>query len=113
MPAAFSARGRGWPDDITARWPQAETALFNLPGMSDAYRATHPGAREFPVSHYTGRKPDLTGRRYDYIFASDQLNPVRCIYLSGWLQPDHTGWRPSDHAPVEAELTLPGHANRQ
>ena len=96
--------GRGWPDDIKRRWFEAESALFDMPRMRDAYRAANTGTWRSPVSHFTSETP----HRYDYIFASDALAPTRCIYLSEWLERDASGWRPGDHAPVEADFELRG-----
>lgn len=95
---------RKWPDDIRARWFDAEAALFASEKMRDVYRDVHRPTQPFPVSHFTGRKEPFTGHRYDYIFASPDLRTKSCEYLSDWLKRDEQKWRLSDHAPVLAEL---------
>lgn len=104
------SHGAGWPKDIVERWRVAEQALFSMPDMRDVYRPFHKPGTQMPVSHETGRGERLTPHRYDFIFASAEFHTESCEYLSTWLKRDHDGWRPSDHAPVEALLRAAGNA---
>jgi endonuclease/exonuclease/phosphatase family metal-dependent hydrolase len=93
----------GWPGaEDQERWFEAETRLLTNPSMPDVYRAVHEGAEVFPASHHTG--PKRTPHRYDYIFASKELRPESCDYLTAWLEPSDERKRLSDHAAVEADL---------
>lgn len=96
---------RKWPEEIARRWRDAETALLANPDMRDVYRDVHKQGTDFPVSHWTGRKR-LTPHRYDYVFASPELETISCEYVSDWLERNERGWRLSDHAPVVADLAL-------
>ncbi len=97
-------RGGDWPDEIQDRWVEAETALLSNPDMRDVYRDVHRRGEAFPASHFTGKQRNP--RRYDYIFASADLETESCEYLSEWLERDEEGNWLSDHAPVEAEVSL-------
>lgn len=52
-----------------------------------------------PALHFTGAS--RTARRYDHVFVSRQLRPVRCEYLGDWLE---AGW--SDHAAAAATFEI-------
>jgi endonuclease/exonuclease/phosphatase family metal-dependent hydrolase len=94
-----------WPKGPDSeRWIKAEVAALANPQMRDVYRALHVGATEFPASHHTG--PSRTPHRYDFIFASEELKPTRCRYLTDWLEATDERSRLSDHAAVEADLGL-------
>jgi len=99
-------QGGRWADDIQSRWIEAERRLLANTKMRDVYRDVHPAGEPFPVSHFTGRREPFTRHRYDYIFASEELVTEHCEYLSDWLERAQTAWRLSDHAPVEAELSM-------
>ncbi len=101
--AGHRAPGPKWPEAIETRWIEAEAALVENQDMRDVYRDVHENGEPFPASHFTGRKGNLTPRRYDHICASPELTTESCVYLSDYLES-----RLSDHAPVEAELALPG-----
>lgn len=84
------------------RWDAAEEGLMTIPELRDVYRDKHKRGEEFPVSFYTGGVRSGKGpRRYDYVFASDGIETKRCRYLTPWLEDGL-----SDHAGVEAELTI-------
>ena len=68
------------------------------------YREGRDPDRPFPASHVTGDTP----HRYDYIFASPDFKTESCEYLVDWLGSDRPKGRLSDHAPVEAKLSLVG-----
>ncbi len=72
--------------------------------MRDVYCDVHDPAGSFPVSHFTGREKPFTPHRYDYVFTSAELKTASCEYLGDWHDRDENKWRPSDHAPVVAEL---------
>ncbi|MDQ3632400.1 MAG: endonuclease/exonuclease/phosphatase family protein [Actinomycetota bacterium] len=93
---------RNWDEQTKTRWLEAERALFGNPHMRDTYRTVHEGQESLPASHFTGG----TGHRYDYIFASSELQAESCEYLTDWLDSDRPDGRLSDHAPVEADLSL-------
>jgi endonuclease/exonuclease/phosphatase family metal-dependent hydrolase len=95
-------RGGRWSEADQDRWVAAETALLTSQDMRDVYRDDHRGGPEFPISHVTRSGP----KRYDYILASEHFQTVRCRYHSEWLDRDESGWRLSDHAPVDADLEL-------
>lgn len=91
----------GWPEDVDKRWIEAEAGVVANRAMPDAYRKVHGNPKRFPASHFIGRRPNRTPVRYDYIFASRDLNPTTCRYQEGWLEEGL-----SDHAAVEAEFEL-------
>jgi endonuclease/exonuclease/phosphatase family metal-dependent hydrolase len=72
--------------------------------MRDIYRDVHQAGAPFPHSYFTGQKEPLTGHRYDYIFASRDLEARSCEYLTAWIEKDRDGGRLSDHTGVEAVL---------
>jgi endonuclease/exonuclease/phosphatase family metal-dependent hydrolase len=80
-----------------AYWDAAERSVMDNPKLRDIYRERHQGSDPFPVSHYTG----TTARRYDHIYASEQLHFTTCTYHQAWLED-----RLSDHAAVEADLEV-------
>lgn len=79
-------------------WDAAERSILEHPVLRDVYREQHEAGTRFPVSKYTRG----TAHRYDHIYASPELATVSCGYLGEWLTA-----KLSDHAPVEAELSLP------
>ncbi|MEJ7892400.1 MAG: endonuclease/exonuclease/phosphatase family protein [Solirubrobacteraceae bacterium] len=78
---------------LRARWDAAERSVLRNPDMPDAYRQLRTLGDPFPVSHTTRG----ISRRYDHIYASCDLAPTRCEYLTEPLE-----HRLSDHAPVFA-----------
>jgi len=78
-------------------WDAAERGVLAHPKLRDLYREQHPPSEPYPASHYTRG----IRRRYDHIYASDELQAVGCRYITDWLEE-----RLSDHAPVEADLIL-------
>ena len=98
--------GPDWPDDIRARWDRADIGVFVNPEMRDVYREVHEQGKPFPASHFTGRGGRRTPRRYDYIFASAEFATEQCAYLTGWLEPPAGATPLSDHAAVEACLSV-------
>jgi len=88
--------GRNHPG-LRDEWEAAERAILCNPELRDVYREVHPAGEPYPASHFTRGTP----RRYDHIYASQELEVGRCRYLTEWLEK-----RLSDHAPVEAELSV-------
>lgn len=86
-----------WARRHDSAWDRAERSVLEHPELRDVYRALRKRGEAFPVSHFTG----VTRRRYDHIYASPELHPTACEYLSSWLR---SGL--SDHAAVEAELMI-------
>jgi endonuclease/exonuclease/phosphatase family metal-dependent hydrolase len=86
-----------WARKRDASWDRAERVVLEHPQLRDVYRSLRTGGEAFPASHFTGETP----RRYDHIYASPELKPTACRYLSPWLEAGL-----SDHAAVEAEFTL-------
>lgn len=78
-------------------WDAAERSILEHPVLRDVYRAGREAGTPFAVSKYTRGTP----HRYDHVYASPQLDTVGCSYLEEWLAAGL-----SEHAPVEAELTL-------
>jgi exonuclease III len=78
-------------------WDEAERAILQHPVLRDVYRELHEPGTRFPVSKFTRG----TGHRYDHVYASPELTTVSCAYVREWLSR-----KLSEHAPVEAELTL-------
>ena len=83
--------------ELRAEWEAAERDILEHPTLRDVYREVHPRGAPYPASHLTRG----TRRRYDHVFASPQLATRGCRYLTDWLT---NGL--SDHAAVEAQLTL-------
>ena len=83
--------------ELREEWDAAERAILEHPTLRDVYRERHPPGEQYPASHLTRG----VRRRYDHIYASPELETVRCSYLTDWLAEGL-----SDHAAVEAELTL-------
>jgi exonuclease III len=80
------------------RWDRAERAI--LEGLAefdliDAYRLLNGNAAR-DYSWYWRGKGRRVGRRFDHVFASRQLNPVRCLYIHEWRE---SGL--SDHSAIE------------
>jgi hypothetical protein len=78
-----------WARRRDSAWDRAERSVLEHPALRDVYRALRKRGDAFPVSHFTG----VTPRRNDHIYASPELHPTACEYLSSWL---HSGL--SDHA---------------
>lgn len=80
------------------RWDKAERGI--LVGLAehdlrDVFRQLH-GHEKQEFSWFFTRKDKMTGRRFDHVFASRSLNPVRCTYLHSFRG------RLSDHSAIEA-----------
>jgi exonuclease III len=84
-----------------ARWDAAErrvlTGLADW-DLADVYRQLH-GYTAIDASWVLRRRDVAVGRRFDHVFASTSLRPVRCTYLHEFRE---TGL--SDHSPVETEF---------
>jgi|GEM_PF-2009713 exonuclease III len=89
-------------DELSERWKQAELNILtglDAVGMVDVFRTIH-GYGELDtldISHPTGDRDSLSGKRFDHIIASRSLNPHDCFY-------DVDGLDCSDHAPLFAEF---------
>ena len=90
-----------WRGGTGKRWDAGERnvlqglAEFDLP---DVYRALHGyGRHEF--SWYWRGGTRSIGRRFDHVFASRKLNPVRCEYLHSLREAGL-----SDHSPVKVDF---------
>lgn len=85
-------------DDLSKRWQEAErnilTGLEEV-GMVDVFRMIngYGDLDILDISHPTGDRDTLTGKRFDHLIASQSLNPESCYY-----EPD--GLECSDHAPL-------------
>lgn len=97
--------------ELARRWGEAELNILRgleEKGMVDVFREQH-GYGELDildVSHATQtRDPEtvtpaeVTGKRFDHMIASRELDPRDCYY-------DHTGFSCSDHAPLIAEFDV-------
>lgn len=85
-------------DELSERWKAAErnilTGLEDI-DMVDVFRMIH-GYGELDtldISHPTGDRTTLTGKRFDHLIASQSLNADDCFY-------DADGLDCSDHAPL-------------
>jgi exodeoxyribonuclease III len=90
-----------WRGDTGKRWDRGERdilhglAKFDLPDM---YRTLHGyGAEDF--SWYWKGKERHIGRRFDHVFASRDLNPVRCQYLHSLREAGL-----SEHSAIEVDF---------
>lgn len=87
--------------DTGVRWDTAERQV--LVGLAefdlcDVFRRVRGyGCREF--SWYLRRREMAIGRRFDHVFASAALKPIRCEYIHAFRS---NGL--SDHAAIEAEF---------
>jgi exodeoxyribonuclease III len=87
--------------DAGDRWDAAERnvltglAHFDLP---DVFRTLN-GYGVVEYSWYWKGKERCIGRRFDHVFASRQLCPVRCVYLHALRE---IGL--SDHSPIEVDF---------
>ena len=95
-----------WTEPEIERWKLAEKRVVDNPEMRDVYRDVHARGLVFPVSHFTGRIERPTAHRYDHVFASSDMQTESCVYLSHWLERTEADGRLSDHAPVEAHLSV-------
>lgn len=87
-----------------ARWDQGERSVIE--GLAeydlvDVYRLLH-GYSKTDFSHWIQRSADK-GVRFDHIFCSRALNPIRCEYLHEFREE-----RLSDHSPIEVTFNLRG-----
>lgn len=91
-------------DELSERWKAAErnilTGLDEV-GMVDVFRMVHGygDLDTLDISHPTGNRDTLTGKRFDHLIASQSLNPDDCFY-------DADGLDCSDHAPLVATFSL-------
>ena len=95
-----------WSESDQERWKLAEKRIVDSLDMRDVYLDVHDSAQPVPSSHFTGRGDRRVGHRYNHVFASAEIETKSCAYLSDWLEADDVDGRLSDHAPVEAELSL-------
>ena len=95
-----------WSESDQERWKLAEKRIVDSLDMRDVYRDVHEPGLPFPSSHFTGPLNRRTGHRYDHIFASPEIHTEGCAYLSEWLEGNDVDGPLSDHAPVQAELSL-------
>lgn len=72
-----------------------------------SWRGTRPGEALSGLTRHRTQGA-VHAPPYDYIFASPELQTESCEYPRNWLERDERKWRLSDHAPVEAELSLAG-----
>ena len=92
-----------WKDDCTAeRWDAAERGIIEKHselGMKDAFRVIN-GYEDNSCSWFLNRKDVQLGRRYDHVFCSNELEPIKCLY-------DHNPRLDglSDHSPIIAEIS--------
>ena len=84
--------------DIGERNVLEALARFDLP---DVFRSLH-GYQVQEFSWYWKSGERRIGRRFDHIFASPQLNAVRCQYIHSFREMGL-----SDHSPIEADFELP------
>jgi len=90
-----------WRGDTGERWDRGERnvlhglADFDLP---DVYRALHGYGRDDFTWYWKGTGSSV-GRRFDHVFASRKLNPVRCEYLHSLREAGL-----SDHSPIEVDF---------
>jgi endonuclease/exonuclease/phosphatase family metal-dependent hydrolase len=78
-----------------ARWERAELSVLTglgVYGLRDVFRGLH-GHGPQPVTWMQGR----TGRRYDHVFASQDLATESCDYIHEWRTD-----RLSDHSAIKA-----------
>ena len=81
------------------QWDAAERNILSglqVFGMRDVFRSLH-GYQVEACSWVARRKERVRPRRFDHIFASDQLKTMSCEYLTAWRE---SGL--SDHAAIEA-----------
>ena len=84
------------------RWDTAERNILSglqQFGMRDVYRGLH-GYKIDASSWVLRRKGTSIVRRFDHLFASEQVHVVRCAYLNEWREGGL-----SDHAGIEAEFS--------
>jgi endonuclease/exonuclease/phosphatase family metal-dependent hydrolase len=89
--------------DLEAMWDAAERGILEHPRLRDAYKQVHKPGDPWPYSYRVQNSKDPKQRRYDHIYVSDHFEVHTCRYLIDWLAPGL-----SDHAGVEAEITLHG-----
>jgi exodeoxyribonuclease III len=87
------------PEELRDEWDAAERSVLVHPAMRDVYGELQVAGEPYAASHVTRGVP----RRYDHIYASEELAVQRCRYLTDWLDEGL-----SDHAAVEADLVLGG-----
>jgi len=84
-------------NDLSDRQASAEQGIFTglqKYDLKDVYRQVN-GYQDDDYSWMHKWRDTRTCRRFDHIFASSQLNPVRCEYLHEFIDK-----RLSDHAPI-------------
>jgi endonuclease/exonuclease/phosphatase family metal-dependent hydrolase len=95
--------GSTWkpPRDLVERWRHRELRfLREQPGLVDVYREVNGWAvRDISWD----KSPSKIGRRYDHIFGSMSLNPIRC-----WYEHDLRLDGLSDHSAIAATFDPPG-----
>jgi exonuclease III len=96
-----------------ARWRKAELSVITGLAeydLKDVYRQLY-GFKRQETSWVMRRKEKEFGRRFDHVFASEQLHPYSCTYLHSLREQGL-----SDHSPIEV-LFDPGQSilqtNRQ
>ena len=88
-----------WDGITSERWDLGERSVLEglwRHDLSDVFRLIH-GYKKQAFSFYTNNRGTRNGRRFDHVFASESLNPVKCEYL------DHL-CELSDHVPMEVEF---------
>ena len=84
-----------------SRWDSAErgiiVGLADI-GMPDVYRKVH-GYQSMPSSWVLKRGGARIGRRFDHVFAAQQLNPTSVDYRDAWRENNL-----SDHAAIEVSF---------
>ena len=98
---------RKWPEEIPPAGRGPRRRCSHRASSATCIAKSTRGASP-PVSHWTGRGVRRVGHRYDYIFASREFETDKCEYLTDWIRRDGRGRRLSDHAPVEATLSVRG-----
>jgi exonuclease III len=86
-----------------ARWDSAERNIMEgLPrrGLSDAFRSVH-GAAAREYSWYSLNRGKRVGRRFDHVFASQELPLHACRYIAEGCD---TGL--SDHSPIVVDFRM-------
>jgi exodeoxyribonuclease-3 len=87
--------------DAGTRWDAAErnvlTGLAQF-DLADVFRTLH-GYGVVECSWYWKAKGRCIGRRFDHVFASRRLSPVRCVYLHALREMGL-----SDHSPIAVDF---------
>lgn len=94
-----------WSESDQERWKMAEKRIVDSLAMRDVYLDVTLPSRFLPlISQGAGTDAWAT----DTTTSSRPSKSITksCAYLSDWLEADNADGRLSDHAPVEAELSL-------